>query len=80
MKFLHRNGETEPPTRVGHYWFKGSVDGEPLAEKVTVMRWAKSGNLAVIGVDATSDLRDFDGQWWGPESETPPWEEEQVSA
>lgn len=72
--YSHRNGETEPPTQVGHYWFKGIVNGYSVAEKVTVMMWTGSGALRVIGIDEGSRLEHFHGQWWGPESEVPPWE------
>lgn len=74
MKYSHRNGETTPPEIVGHFWFRGIVRGESVAEKVTVMKYALSNLLAVIGVEAGSRLEDYHGEWWGPEEDIPPWE------
>lgn len=72
--YSHRNGETTPPTEVGEFWFKGWVRGYPVAEKVVVMRRANRG-LCVIGVEASSFIEDFDGQWWGPIVVVTPWKE-----
>lgn len=78
MTFSHRNGETDLPTEVGHYWFRGMAGDEPYAGQATILQFvvvdAYEKRLGVIGVEATSILSRFKGQWWGPEDETPPWE------
>jgi hypothetical protein len=75
--YSHRNGETDAPTEFGYYWFRGNVQGYPVAQKVTVMRHLASGNLLVADVEEGSRLDKFDGQWWGPIVEIPPWESAQ---
>jgi hypothetical protein len=77
MTYTHRNGETEPPTEPGRYWFNGVV-------------WSSDrlGTYNILGIveclatmtynDVTGEAlpsRDHAGQWWGPM--TPPWEANQ---
>jgi hypothetical protein len=78
MSYSHRNGETEPPTERGWYWFYGKHVNEkrkPVKQKC---------NLYVFG--GCTEYRDPDGKykimtnlsslrgkWWGPL--VPPWQE-----
>lgn len=70
--YSHRNGEEKAPTEVGNYWFIGIVEDEIISDMVTVLKWADSEDLIVIGADSTSDLSKFEGKWYGPI--VPPWE------
>jgi hypothetical protein len=72
--YSHRNGETEPPTVEGRYWFDGKVDGE-LYRGLTVAG-SQYEDVRIwpdtyMGWNALSDFA-FEGQWWGPV--TPPWD------
>lgn len=74
MTYSHRNGETEPPTVRGYYWFKGIImrygDPQDIADLKTV-EWL--GDCGVIVNEESDDfLADTKGQWYGPV--TPPWE------
>lgn len=63
--YSHRNGETEPPSESGYYWFDGFV----------IM---SSGNRLRVRdmLEPEQEPRDrtYEGQWWGPV--TSPWEQE----
>lgn len=79
MTYSHRNGETEPPTVEGWYWFWGKHIG-----------WVKRGDFPnrkdILHVDSVGNTRywkrgtayprgmpvtDVVGKWWGPLPE--PW-------
>lgn len=75
MIYEHRNASPETPTEVGHYWFKGLVNGSSVAEKVTIMKWKDSDGLTAVGIEEGSSLATFEGLWWGPEADTSPWED-----
>ena len=66
-QYTHRNGETEPPTESGWYWYTAGEN-------------PKHGNTGVVYVANVNGSpviwrEDFwlsdEGQWWGPI--TPPW-------
>lgn len=66
MQYAHRNGESEPPTEPGRYWFRGMFGRHECEDMVEVGTdradwWV--GNFA---------LKEANGQWYGPV--TPPWE------
>lgn len=76
MPYAHRNGEADPPTETGRYWFKGSIDGRNIEWITTVIDGGKRGILAWDESDYIEDYVDvekFVGQWWGPVPA--PWEE-----
>lgn len=84
MEFLHRNGETEPPTEAGLYWFKGKIRHPAYAHDVAALEqvephWSLEGyeNWIIPDEECIHFLTDATGQWWGPV--LPPWNEEQVS-
>lgn len=67
-RYSHRNGETEPPTKAGWYWFKGSVSvGNHLGFSVhfDVVRLDDS-QLVAFPNDYMATLRNVTGRWWGP--------------
>ena len=82
MTYSHRNGETEPPTEEGWYWFDGDKcwRGESqrsLKRPVFVEREEEGGSIYWFGADGDADDACADGwlegQWWGPI--VPPWEQ-----
>lgn len=83
MTYSHRNGEMEPPTEAGWYWFSGYIHGYQAGNNrrglVRVTRGKMMGDGFDIlmvwptwdeGGDAISECL---ARWWGPL--TPPWEE-----
>ena len=79
--YSHRNGETEPPTIVGWYWFRGNVlssyRGEvPYSGSVTILDSVyEDRGLCVISTNEspTSNIEKWQGQWYGPI--VAPWED-----
>lgn len=72
-KYSHRNGETDPPTDAGYYFFKGRrIKQRKGYNRAVFMRiWEHEGTLRhYFGSPGTVD--ELTGQWWGPVS--PPWE------
>ena len=72
MTYAHRNGETEPPTVAGRYWFSGAISGWSTSEMTLVtldcaMAWNNRAD-----VESFVDIAEFVGQWWGPV--LAPWE------
>jgi len=72
--YSHRNGETEPPTVAGWYWFESNVT--PL--RTGVLRVYIEDNEPMVNVTFIKDgyskhmsAASEDGQWWGPL--VPPW-------
>lgn len=64
--YTHRNGETEPPTVKGNYWFKGIllfIDSPGREREETSL---------VVNVSLDFMLDKYVGRWWGPVM--PPWE------
>lgn len=67
MRYSHRNGETEPPTETGYYWFRYNVKTEQLCHICQVRRRVHSGLYAVWpGVDFQEDVDELAGRWYGP--------------
>ncbi len=77
MLFEHRNGETEPPTIQGQYWFNGSRFRQPLGVEhvhVGIIHiWLRKGEMCMatplLPIGPVARIR---GRWWGPL--TAPWE------
>jgi len=86
--YTHRNGETEPPTIVGAYGFRGLyMDIRPdaygtheVAGIITLYHPDRETWPEFIAYDcetgegAYHNAKDFDGKWWGPI--TGPWGEQ----
>jgi len=74
--YLHRNGETEPPTVDGWYWWSGTVIGA-YAEKglvnITVPRNDANIQIWPSWCDGWLGAKDMQGQWYGPI--VAPWED-----
>jgi len=74
-RYSHRNGETEPPTVEGWYWWSGTVVGA-YAEKglvnITVPRDSKI-QIWPSWCDGWLGAEDMPGQWYGPV--VAPWEQ-----
>ena len=75
-RYSHRNGETEPPTVDGWYWWSGTVIGA-YAEKglvnITVPRNDANIQIWPSWCDGWLGAKDMQGQWYGPI--VPPWED-----
>lgn len=70
--YSHRNGETEPPSVEGRFWFKGMLDKIPSTGIVAINAgWQTT--CWPDWIEGWSPPDDFQGQWWGPV--TPPWNE-----
>ena len=78
QQYSHRNGETEPPTTAGEFWF----DGAGIASS-HVYKWRDrfsverhNGVLCVFDDDGYPLLpvTSMAGRWWGPIM--PPWEQQ----
>lgn len=80
MNYLHRNGETAPPTEPGWYWFSGYfggyLDDNHHRGLVSVTRSSATDDLVVWPTwgDGWEEMGTLQGCWWGPL--TPPWEQE----
>jgi hypothetical protein len=79
MTYLHRNGETDPPTEPGYYWFSfgwrnktsDTVKGGLVAS--VYISAANALAVALMYSDVRYSQDQLDGRWWGPV--TPPWEQ-----
>lgn len=73
--YAHRNGETEPPTIEGSFWFKGKLHHHDYSHDVagleTISRHWRTTKLFVDGEECAHYLEEAEGQWWGPV--VPPW-------
>lgn len=73
-RYSHRNGETEPPTEAGFYWFIGRKRKHAqTTSKGGVYRvWWNSGEL-YTRIEPWSSCRvdELTGRWYGPVE--PPW-------
>ena len=77
MTYPHRNGETEPPTETGYYWFRYNVKTEQLCHICQVRRRVLGGLYAVWpGVEFQEDADELSGRWYGPILEPEQVEEE----
>lgn len=75
-RYIHRNGETTPPTMPGKYWFRGvtslwtgrinlQLALDCIERDGRILAWEERSQEHLLVVH-------FDGQWWGPIA--PPWE------
>lgn len=76
--YKHRNESPLAPTMSGYFWFKGTVNGMPVAQKVTILKYKDLEKFVAIGVEEGSILESFVGLWWGPIKEVAPWEATEV--
>jgi hypothetical protein len=87
VTYTHRNGETEPPTIEGMYWFRGKGRSEfgygPTTIECEGRTWVRFSELdgAIYGpfvsIEGNELLQiglEVEGQWYGPI--VPPWEDE----
>lgn len=72
-RYNHRNGETEPPTESGWYWFSGESHDVTHAGLIHVVHGIKHPEAWPAWSDGWDYLSEYHGQWWGPI--TPPWRE-----
>lgn len=73
MQYSHRNGESEPPTMAGHYWFKGRRSRWKIQHLLWVVMVDKHSYGVVVSSDMCIPVSEYEGQWWGPIQ--PPWEQ-----
>lgn len=72
--YVHRNGETEPPTVAGRYWFNGHRTKQN-GNRVRVMDLVEVNVYCGVYNDTdgeTDAFASYVGQWWGPV--IPPWD------
>ncbi len=75
--YIHRNGETEPPTESGWYWFIGRKHkhSKRVSKAGAYRVWGDAGELRInIPPWSACWVDELEGRWWGPVS--PPWEGE----
>ncbi len=73
-QFTHRNGESEPPTEEGVYWYacltpmnkQGYMISPP---EIVEVNGDQASFIEPYGIEKTKELK---VKWWGPI--TPPWE------
>lgn len=86
-EYIHRNGETEPPTEEGHYWLEGKMEkgrsgGVPWFyefgkghDTLPFYVWPHMDRI-YLDDSYTEPLSKFVGRFWGPVSmPVPPWEQ-----
>lgn len=74
--YSHRNGETEPPTEAGYYFFRGRKMRHPRRTSVGAMVrvWQGDGEMRTqLRTCSPCSVDEMVGRWWGPV--TPPWED-----
>lgn len=81
QQYSHRNGETEPPTEAGIFWFRGKLHHEEYYHDVADLQTVVANNysgindfFAIAGEECLHGVSDAEGQWWGPI--VSPWEDE----
>lgn len=72
QQYSHRNGETEPPTTDGYFWFKGTLQDETASGLVDVFTYQDRVDLAPLWEHGNYPAACFVGRWWGPV--LMPWE------
>lgn len=73
--YIHRNGQKEPPTIDGFYWFLGSRNGRHWHYMFIYTGEAfPDCKTTVTAIDDEWEIPfgELDGQWWGPI--VPPWD------
>lgn len=75
-QYTHRNGETEPPTIKGvWFWFMSDGDADISAMGMLFI-YPQGDDVAGTFDDVDGDttcISELEGRWWGPV--TPPWEQ-----
>jgi hypothetical protein len=74
QRYSHRNGETEPPTEVGYFWFEGKFLASPhrvswLPANMRVLVLERNNDTICVfeAYDGFTGVVDnFHGRWWGP--------------
>lgn len=71
QEYTHRNGESEPPTINGRYWFRGRMKyqrkSRNLLQIANVIGVLSDGTVATLfEFDNNTNAGDARGQWWGP--------------
>lgn len=85
MTYTHRNGETEPPTIPGDFWYKGKLHHRGHTDESRNYHHDCGGmfhiyphwhtnKLCIDGEECIHYMEDAEGQWWGPV--VPPWDRE----
>ena len=75
MAGIELNWTTEPPTKLGWYWFRFGPIDEPVMFCIFVRAGMQGGELWVrhaLPLISEKPVSDYDGQWAGPL--TPPEE------
>lgn len=76
--YAHRNGESEPPTIEGAFWFVGKLHHSDyfhdMKGLVEITDHYLSHELLYGGEECCHRMGDFEGRWYGPVM--PPWETE----
>jgi hypothetical protein len=77
MTYSHRNGETEPPTKPGWYWVKGTESysvWDALQMRYVDRKYQGARMAYRMDSIGQESIEDIGGklQWWGPV--VPPWE------
>lgn len=79
-EYTHRNGESDPPTVEGRYWFRGSENDFPEDDPgnwiegifdVTLEKYGAQSWWQMDGEGHVLSVSDMAGKWWGPVM--PPW-------
>lgn len=74
-RYGHRNGESEPPTIEGEFWFRGKLHHGDYWHDVAGIESVKihwrTKKFFIPGEEGDHDLDTAEGQWWGPIVE--PW-------
>jgi hypothetical protein len=79
-RYTHRNGETEPPTERGWFWYAGAInfpEMQALTWRGLVYFVYSEGSSVLrphVSHSALAIVREVEtgGRWWGPL--TLPWE------
>lgn len=73
VTYTHRNGDIEPPTIEGLYWFDGTAESDEKIKRPIQVLTASGETLAWNdAVLSFREIEEFTGLWWGPVM--PPWE------
>lgn len=74
MTYSHRNGETEPPTVEGYYWYVEDDDTPGKHNDSAGVAYMLHGGDCVGTFGRVRHTSQLPGKWWGPV--IPPWQED----